>query len=149
MASVFAGKPPAGAPKKARTAQQQLEDAEAAEKKAIEEAAAQVPFSRLLAMNRPEWGYGILGSVASAAVGGVQVSPQAHAACTQAMTPQTRARLSVYQVLCLMFPASAIRLVLLPSLSAVASPHVCVCLSWGSVVLSAMYVHMSDAMTKH
>jgi uncharacterized membrane protein len=80
MASVFGGKPAAGAagaPKKEKTQQELLDDAEAAEKKAIEEVAAQVPFSRLLAMNRPEWGYGMLGSVTSAAVGAVQVSMHA------------------------------------------------------------------------
>jgi hypothetical protein len=103
MASVFGGKPAAGvagAPKKEKTQQELLDDAEAAEKKAIEEAAAQVPFSRLLAMNRPEWGYGMLGSVTSAAVGAVQVSPQGHAACTQALAPQLQAHLYHWQAYC-------------------------------------------------
>jgi ATP-binding cassette subfamily B (MDR/TAP) protein 1 len=32
----------------------------------------QVPFSRLLALNRPEWAYLLLGSLASAIVGAIQ-----------------------------------------------------------------------------
>ena len=44
-----------------------------AEKKAAEAAAANVPFSRLVALNKPEWGYGLVGTLASAVVGGVQV----------------------------------------------------------------------------
>jgi hypothetical protein len=48
-------------------------DPEEAEKKAAEAAAANVPFSRLVALNKPEWPYGVVGTLSSAVVGGVQV----------------------------------------------------------------------------
>jgi hypothetical protein len=62
-----------GAAAAADRRQQDQDDAEAAEKAAAEAAAAQVSFKRLLAINRPEWSYGIVGVLASLMAGGVQV----------------------------------------------------------------------------